>query len=473
MDQKQVYLKNFGCKVNLADTQHLAYEFEHSGYQLTGEPAEAHVIVMNSCSVTHKAEQDARYHLRKYHRLNPTALKVITGCYAQIDSYRLAKLPEVDYIIPNQNKSQLVAFIQTCAAKPPASSTLRTPAEGKIIPGSTLVNNNRQGHFKSSLNYFGQQSSTQTRAFLKIQDGCNDFCSYCQIPRARGQSLSTPAAPILKQISTLIMAGTKELVLTGIHLGEWGKDLPGSPQFTDLLTQIFNLPTPWFRLRLSSLEPSECTPQLANLLHTYRHRLCAHLHFPLQSGSARILKLMRRRYSPDEYLRSVALARRALGPKVHLSADVMVGFPGETDEDFEQTMDLIRAADLASLHVFPYSKRPNTSALKLPDHLPPHVIQSRARALRELSNRRLEAFIRPFSHTKLQVLWEAKYDRYERILGKSSEYIRVCAAPGSVTPGSITASTAIGRVGAHTLLTKDHRPLKVAADPREVAATAS
>lgn len=470
MDQKQVYLKNFGCKVNLADTQHLAYEFEDSGYQLTGEPAEAHVIVMNSCSVTHKAEQDARYHLRKYHRLNPAALKVITGCYAQIDSYRLAGLPEVDYVIANQNKSQLVEFIQTWTSQPPAARTSNTPAERKIIPGSTLVRNNRQAHFKSSLNYFGQQTSTQTRAFLKIQDGCNDFCSYCQIPRARGQSLSTPAEAILEQIKMLIAAGTKELVLTGIHLGEWGKDLPGSGSFTELLTQILNLTKPWFRLRLSSLEPSECTPQLAEVLHHHHRRLCAHLHLPLQSGSARILKLMRRRYSPDEYLRSVSLARQALGPKVHLSADVMVGFPGETEEDFQQTIDLIRSADLASLHVFPYSKRPNTSALKLPDHVPPNVIQARARTLRELSDHRLEAFIHPFINTKLQVLWEAKYDRYGRILGKSSEYLKVCAAPESVTPGSITQSTAIGRVGAHTLFTKDHQPMD---NPQDVGSPSS
>ena len=456
MNLKQVYIKNFGCKVNLTDAHQLAAEFTAQGYPITTEPSQAGIIVLNSCSVTHKAEQDARYHLRKFHKLNPEALKVITGCYAQIDSHSLAQLPEVHYVIPNQDKSQLVRFIHTKVRRNETLNPSIAQPSSKTIPGTQLIKHNRQSHFKSALNNFGSPSSRQTRAFIKIQDGCNDFCSYCQIPLARGQSQSVPPHKVLKQIHTLAAADFKEIVITGIHLGEWGEDLPGSPKFTDLLSQIFRMAGGTFRLRLSSLEPSEFKPELAELLHTHKTRMCAHFHFPLQSGSARILQLMRRRYTPEQYLLATHRARKALGADAHISADVMVGFPGETHEDFQQTVDLIKQARLSSIHVFPYSKRPNTSALRLPDHLSHDTIQTRARTLRQLNNQLIQAYTAKFINTQLEILWESTYDHQGRIVGKSSEYLKVCAAPTTVTPGTMTLSTAMGLTDIRTLYTKHH-----------------
>lgn len=457
MDQKQVYIKNFGCKVNLADAHRLAYEFEGLGYQLAQSPSDAHVMILNSCSVTQRAEKDARYFLRKFHRQNPTALKVVTGCYAQINSYDLANLKEVDYVVSNQDKPKLAQFIDSQYKSPSDSAGTETKhPSSKVMTGSELIPAEKWQHFKSSAHHFGPQSSTKTRAFIKIQDGCNDFCSYCQIPFARGASRSVPRDQILDQIGQLRDSQTKEVVITGIHLGEWGKDLPGSYGFVDLLKQIIEISKGSCRIRLSSLEPSEFKEPLAEFIRSHKTHFCAHMHFPLQSGSQRILKLMRRRYTPEQYQNTVELAREALGEHMHISADVMVGFPSETQEDFQQTLDLIDHAQLNSLHVFSYSKRTHTTAAKMSDHLPPEIIKQRSQVLRTLSDQQLCAYTRQFLGSSLQVLWESQYDRSGRILGKSSEYLKVCAPAHEVKPNTITISKAAGLVGSHLLYACKH-----------------
>lgn len=454
MNPKRVYIKNLGCKVNLTDAHRLAYEFQNLGYQVVDAEADPDVVVINSCSVTQKAEQDARYFARRFRRSYPGALIVVTGCYAQIDSHELAQMDEVSYVVPNEQKGRLAAFVHAKVSAPQLAST----SESKIISGSRLVRQNRGGHFKSSLAYFGRQVSSQTRAFLKIQDGCNDFCSYCQIPYARGQSKSVEERKILHEIQRLAKADIKEIVLTGIHLGEWGEDLPGSPTITDLLQQIFEITPNHFRLRLSSLEPSEFQLPLADLLAKHKERVCRHFHFPLQSGSDRILKLMRRRYSSQEYLATTQRAREALGDDIHISADVMVGFPGETEEDFKATMDLMKACRLSSWHIFPYSKRPNTQALRLSGHVPSQIIRQRSQILRKLSSACEQEYARQFVGTSLEVLWESSRDASGRLMGKSSEYLRVCAPPESASPGTITRSLVAGFAGMGVLYAQQHQP---------------
>lgn len=458
---KKVFIKNLGCKVNLADGHGLAYEFQSMGYGITEDPRQAHITVLNTCSVTHKAEKEVRYLLRRYNAENPHGMRVVTGCYAQIDSHTLLQMPEVSYVIPNEVKGELVSLIhKSFHRKHPADS----PFQGKFPRHICSVQSNRQAQFKSATAFFAPHLSDRTRAFLKIQDGCNDFCAYCQIPYARGSSRSIPSGAVAGEVKRLLESGVAEIVLTGIHIGEWGKDLTTRPSIVSLLQIITPLlATHSARLRLSSLEPSEFRQPLAKWMTDHHQLICHHLHFPLQSGSQRILKRMGRRYTPQEYCDALQRARQAFAPSSpHLSADVMVGFPGESEKDFEATYDLIQTCQLNSLHVFPYSKRPHTRALKFDDHLPGHIIRQRSKVLRELSERRLQDFYRGSIGQICEVLWENKCDDQGRRLGKTSHYLTVCAPQGyDPGAGSLSRMRLKGLISARRLLAT---PLSQAAE---------
>ncbi|MCY4443660.1 MAG: tRNA (N(6)-L-threonylcarbamoyladenosine(37)-C(2))-methylthiotransferase MtaB [Proteobacteria bacterium] len=449
----QVFIKNLGCKVNVYDSQALSYEFSHLGYTITQDPDCADITIINTCSVTKKAEKEARYLLRRYSRSNPKALRVVTGCYAQIDSQTLIEMDEVSYLIPNEAKHSLASFIHQRFQEP------ATPLQNisQKMPAHTQpVQKNRQGHFKSSVAYFMPQLSQKTRLFLKIQDGCNDFCTYCQIPYARGTSRSVPQQDILREIQKAIHHGCKEVVLTGIHIGEWGNDLPNQPTITDLLTHILNITSHKARIRLSSLEPSEFSQDLSSLIRSHQHNFAHHLHLPLQSGSDKILKHMRRQYSVAQYIETIQQAKEAFWPSpVHLSCDVMVGFPQETDEDFQLTMDLIQRCGMQSWHVFPYSKRPNTAAIKFSGHVDTKTIHQRSRILRELSKQRLHDYCKSFIGKRVDVLWEDKQDNCERRLGKTTHYLKACA-PSQLSwqplPGTISSGIVKGLSAQDTLL---------------------
>ena len=450
---KKVFIKNLGCKVNLADGHGLAYEFKTQGYELTQNPKEAHITVLNTCSVTQNAEKEARYLLRKYSNENPAdSLRVVTGCYAQIHSGGLLEMPEVSYVVPNESKGELVSLVHRI------TKDFHAPTTTKFPHHLTPVKDNKQGHFKSATAFFAPHFSEKSRAFLKIQDGCNDFCTYCQIPFARGASRSVPPHKIIQEVERLLRQNISEIILTGIHIGEWGRDLPQTPTIVSLLESISKRLTDHLpaRLRLSSLEPSEFRPPLARWIKAQQNLICRHLHFPMQSGSARILKLMGRKYTAEQYRHTLEKAREAFQPySAHLSADVMVGFPGETDDDFKQTVDLIEACRLTSLHVFPYSARPRTRALRLPDHLPPEIIRDRSKILRQLSERHLQDFYRSSIGQEAEVLWENKYDQEGRPLGKTSHYLTVCALQKDknfIEPGSISRVHLKGLISAKKLL---------------------
>jgi threonylcarbamoyladenosine tRNA methylthiotransferase MtaB len=439
---RKVYIKTLGCKVNSFDAQALETRFEKNGYHMAASPKEADITVINTCSVTETATKEARYLLRRFRRENPASLQVVTGCYAQIDSARLSQMAEVDMVIPNESKDRLVEFLD--------GSDQKIDPTTKMPQGLTPVVDNKQVHFKTASVLFDQPAKTQTRTFFKVQDGCNGFCTYCQIPYARGASRSVPKDAILSQIKArLSSAPIGELVLTGIHLGDYGDDLTPASSLVELLGELIQLPE-LGRIRLSSLEPSEVTPPLIGLMAQHRERFCDHFHLPLQSGSDRILKLMRRQYTKARYMESVQMIRQAF-PLVHISADVIPGFPGETEEEFQETKLFIEECQMGSLHVFPYSQRPNTAALRLPGHLDASVIKRRADELRGLSRTLSDGYLRSFLGQTREVLWEEDRDSLGRRLGKTANYIKV-ATSLEAEPGHRTLALLRGFCGEGVLL---------------------
>ncbi|MBP6217914.1 MAG: tRNA (N(6)-L-threonylcarbamoyladenosine(37)-C(2))-methylthiotransferase MtaB [Oligoflexales bacterium] len=446
-----VYVKTLGCKVNSFDSKVLENQLLASGYVFSASPEQADVTLINSCSVTEAAEKETRYLLRRYRRDNPSALQVVTGCYAQINSSRLASMDEVDLVIPNEAKHELVALLNK---KIQLRQESRSDAEfftHKMPIASEEVEDNKQSQFKTSIVLFDQAVSDQTRAYLKVQDGCNGFCTYCQIPYARGASRSVPLATLLSEVQRLIAIGTPEIVVTGIHVGDYGEDLAelaalakekNETPFVTMLRMVFALPS-LKRLRISSLEPSEVTPPLLKLLAEQKEHFCDHFHLPLQSGSDKILKKMRRTYDVKTYENCLADIR-AVFPDVHLSADLIVGFPGEEEEDFQDTIRLLERNRLASLHVFPYSKRPNTAAARLPGHLPIPLIKERSKILRGLSQKLYQSYASLFLGRSMLVLWENSKDEQGRRMGKSRNYLDLTLADAptgscsEIGPGSET-----------------------------------
>jgi threonylcarbamoyladenosine tRNA methylthiotransferase MtaB len=417
-----VYVKTLGCKVNSYDSHAIENQFKALGYELVDDPAAATVSVLNTCSVTDNADKEARYLLRKFRRENPETIVVATGCYAQTDSQKLVEMDEVDLVFPNQTKDLIVeathAFADRKAQGQAAPYTSKLPSHVKAVSG------NRQGHFKSSLTML-EADSTQTRAFLKIQDGCNGFCTYCLIPYARGASRSVAPAEVTREVRRLIELGVKEIVFTGIHIGDYGLDIGQDDGFVALIQELLSWPD-MVRLRISSLEPRELTEDLLKALSQRPDIFCDHFHLPLQSGHDRILKLMRRTYDSRQYADNVAMARSYF-PNANFGADVIPGFPSESDEEFASTLQFIESTGLNYLHVFPYSKRPNTAAEKMPGHLAPEVVKERARLLRELSDRLKHDYTRRFIGQEADVLWENDVDSQGRRMGKSKNYLEVCA----------------------------------------------
>ena len=429
---KKVYVKTLGCKVNTYDTHALENEFKRKGYDIVKDPKDASISVLNTCSVTENADKDARYHLRRFKRDNPEAVVVATGCYAQTDSKKLVDMDEVDLVFPNEVKDKVVE--QTLQHHENLTKGIALP-DNKLPEDTKAVSANKQGHFKTSLT-LEESDSTQTRAFLKIQDGCNGFCSYCLIPYARGASRSADPADVKKEVRRLIDIGTKEIVFAGIHIGDYGEDI-NSQGFVELLDEMLD----WddmIRIRISSLEPRECSEDLIKMLSRRPELFCDHFHLPLQAGNDRILKYMRRTYDTNEYAENIEMARSYF-PDANFGADVIPGFPGETDEEFMETMNFIEKTGLNYLHVFPYSKRPNTAAARMPGHLPQALVKERAFKLREQSKVIKEAYIKKQFGKDFDVLWENSTDSAGRRIGRTPNYLEV-VAPASMNAQANTIS---------------------------------
>ncbi len=405
MHNKRVSFYTLGCKLNAYDTEWYRQQFEGSGYRVVafGEPAD--VTVVNTCTVTGAADAQARQALRRAHRNSPEGTVVAVGCYAQTDPDTLADMPEVDLVVGTREKTQLLDLINdTCSI------------------GRSFVTRSRASEFQDmDISNFG----TRARAFVKIQEGCNEFCSFCIIPFARGRSRSRTLESTVNQVQRLAAEGYQEVVLTGVHIGDYADGEGGG--LLEVLEALEGLDG-LRRFRVSSIEASYVTDAMIDFFAA-SEKFCRHLHVPLQSGDDRILKAMRRPYCRAEYLDLVGRLQDRI-PGIGIGGDVMVGFPGETEAAFQNTYDLISQSPMVYLHVFPYSPRGNTPAARMADQVDPKVKKERAGALRELGEQKALAFRSQFVGEQLEVLFENRREPATGFLqGVSDNYIR-CFAPG-------------------------------------------
>ena len=398
----EYHVENFGCRASRADGEAIAANLRHQGL-LPAEPsASAHVVIVNTCSVTAEADRQARAWIRRVRRQNPAARVIVTGCYAQRAPEELAALPEVDAVVGNSHKSLVadvaLGLLSQRTRNPGDPSTSTVPAfpsqDPAFVPLARILHDDSFAHTELSTLPFAPDAQ-QTRPNLKVQDGCANRCSFCIIPTTRGPSRSIPLATCLDSVRAFVDQGGQngarggmELVLSGINLGRWGRDLLPARRFEDLVAAILT-ETRLPRLRLSSIEPMDWSADLLDLYRTFstgeHPRLAAHAHLPLQSGSDAILRRMYRRYRPWHYAERLAQIR-ALLPDAAIGADVMVGFPGETDALFQESYAFIAAQPLTYLHLFPFSARPGTPAWELhrQNPVPPRAVQERMAALRSL-----------------------------------------------------------------------------------------
>ncbi len=364
------FVQNFGCRATQADGAALESLLTGKGFERAVARADAELVVLNTCTVTAAADDDVRQTVRRVNRENPSARILVTGCYAQRAPEELAALPGVEWVVGNSHKTQ-IADLVTAA-----------PYHGNIHVGDIFA----QHDFLSAP--VEDAAGDRTRPNLKIQDGCNNRCSFCIIPFVRGRSRSAPAAPVVEQVRALAER-YREVVLSGINLGRWGREPGSSIRLADLLRVVL-AETGVERLRLSSIEPMDWSDDLLELVSASA-RIAKHVHAPLQSGSDRILRLMHRKYRPRHYADRIQKAR-ALMPNAAIGADVMVGFPGETETDFEESRRFIESLPFTYLHVFTYSERPGTPAAKSPEQIPMAVRKERNRVLRELAARKNREF---------------------------------------------------------------------------------
>jgi threonylcarbamoyladenosine tRNA methylthiotransferase MtaB len=363
------HVENFGCRASRADGEIISAQLRHSGLNPALDAGSADVVVANTCTVTAQADRTARAFLRRVHRENPAARILVTGCYAQRAPQEVAALPGVHAVIGNSHKALVPEL-----------------ARQDFVPLTALYVDDTFAHAELSMPYGGWGAGAQTRPNLKVQDGCGNRCSFCIIPTTRGHSRSLPLEDALRNVQAFAAQGGTELVLSGINLGRWGRDLEPQRTLEELVSAIL-LSTALPRLRLSSIEPMDWTPRLLALFRDpdIGGRLARHAHVPLQSGSDAILRAMHRRYRPWHYAEKLHLLRELM-PDAAIGADVMVGFPGESDELFEESFAFIAAQPFTYLHLFPFSARPGTRAWQLAREHPvtPAAVTERSARLRAL-----------------------------------------------------------------------------------------
>jgi len=400
----RVRLETHGCKLNQADTQALARQFARAGYSVVPEGESAEIYVLNTCTVTHVADRKARQAIRAARRRDPAAFIVATGCYAQRAADDLRAMPEIDLVVGNVDKRSLVPLVGAEYDGGPPSACAVGEDEA-LAPALKL----------------------RARAMIKIQEGCDQVCAYCIVPKVRGRERSVPVAELLTTANAYAALGCREIVLTGTQLGSYGFDLEGESLTTLLRALLDGADVP--RIRVSSLQPRDISDGLL-ALWAADSRLCPHFHVPLQSGSDAVLARMRRRYDSAEFLAAVRRIRRAVDG-VAITADAIAGFPGETDDDFRRTVEVCEEAELASVHVFPYSPRPGTSAAHYDDHLDPKTKAARAKTLAETAAKLSVRFRNRQIGTVRPVLWEradpTEGGRAVRLSGLTDNYIRTSA----------------------------------------------
>ncbi|MEW6081696.1 MAG: tRNA (N(6)-L-threonylcarbamoyladenosine(37)-C(2))-methylthiotransferase MtaB [Bacillota bacterium] len=391
----KIAIATLGCKVNQYDSQALAEAFKAEGFEVVPFSSKADVYIINTCAVTARSESKCRQLIRKTIRRSPGSIVAVTGCYSQVRQSEVATLPGVCLVSGTQDRLGLVKKVRRALAGEPLSM----PVKGETWDWEEAPVRTHQGRH---------------RAYVKVQDGCDQCCSYCIVPVARGPSRSRPVGRVLDEVTRLEEAGYREIVLSGIHLGHYSGGL------TQLVRSVIAV-TGSARIRLSSIEPEEVGDDLLDAMAS-NPRVCRHLHVPLQSGSDRVLGLMNRRYTSWEYLDTVKKARAAM-PDLGLSTDVMVGFPGEDEADFQDTVSVVKAAGFSRLHVFRYSERPGTPAASMPAKVSPKVKEARSGMLQELGAELAMDFHRGLRGTRVEVLVEGVAGGL--LKGHSSSYVEV------------------------------------------------
>ncbi len=417
----QVRLETLGCRLNTSEMEHLARQLRSVGHQVTDAEGACDVCVVNTCAVTHLAERKSRQLIRRLQQKYPHALLVVTGCYAELEAARLQAMG-VPLVMGNQQKEHLMEIIVQKLGLPEVP-----PARVNICAGGL-----------------------RTRAFVKVQDGCDNVCTFCVVRLARGKGRSRPPEEVVQEVRQLLQAGYREVVLSGVHLGAYGHDWGDRRGLFHLIRRLLD-ETALVRLRLSSLEPWDITPEFFTLWED--RRLARHLHLPLQSGCDATLRRMARRTTTQSFAALVAAARAAI-PDLAVTTDIMVGFPGESEAEFARSLAFVEAMQFARLHIFRYSPRPGTRAATMPDQVPPAVVTERARQMHLLGVRLERSFRRQFIGRTMEVLWEtARAMEGARLWsGLTDNYLRVNAwsdedLHNTITPTQLIAETNNGLLG--------------------------
>jgi threonylcarbamoyladenosine tRNA methylthiotransferase MtaB len=419
---KRFTMITLGCKVNQCESAALAGLLESAGYQPAGPGALNDLVIINTCTVTGKAAMQSRQAIRKAVRNNPQAIIVVTGCYAQTAPDEIQGIDGVDYIVGHGDKLRIVDIVRDSNSKPVATAVVRRDI-------------NRECQFDL---YPSVAPDERTRAFLKIQDGCNAFCTYCIVPYARGRSRSMPVDDVRLHLDGLTEKGFREVVLTGIHLGAYGKDLRPRTTLAELAASVTH-DRSLLRLRLSSIEPTEVDADLIGLMAAPQTSLCPHWHIPLQSGDDDILKRMGRPYTREAFSQTIADIHSAIAHAA-IGADILVGFPGENEAAFNRTEALVERLPLAYLHVFPFSPRSGTPAADIKPRVRESIVKQRCKRLRQLGEEKKYRFYHANIGRVVEVLIESAGSAYAR--GISENYLPV-VIPGT---GHVTNSLVRARI---------------------------
>ena len=416
MNQRKVALYTVGCKLNQYETEWMGESLEKAGFERVGFSEQADLYIINTCTVTAQSDYSSRQAVYRAFRRSPGSKIVVVGCYSEVEPDLLNQLPGVALVMGNEEKMRIGEVILE-----------------RLYSKTSEMNEQKNriaGRFK------------HTRALVKIQDGCNESCAYCIVPRARGNEKSRDANEIVDEIKGLRDKGFKEVVLTGVHIGKYSKN---GMNLLLLLKKILD-ETQVERIRLSSIEPKELNEELIELLFQEK-RLCRHMHLPLQAGSNEILKRMRRNYTVEEYRDLIQeVFDRIEG--VTIGADVMVGFPGESEEDFEKTCGFILSSPLSYLHVFSYSDRKGTSASKMEDKIAPQVIHKRSEILHQIGKEKWEKHVERFAGEKMEILVESTKDKKTaRLIGLTDNYIRILVNCDEELKSRILTVKAVKREG--------------------------
>ena len=396
---KTVAFCTLGCKVNQYETNAMMQKMIEAGYEVVDFETKADIYIINTCTVTNMADKKSRQMLRRVKEINPEAILVAVGCYAQVAKEKLEQIPEIDLILGINEKNDIVKYVEQASKNIYVSDVL---------------------HQTEFLDFGDVTYTEKTRAVIKVQDGCNQFCSYCIIPYARGRIRSRKPESVIKEITDVAKEGIKEVVITGIHIASYGKDFNTEYRLIDLLEEIQKVDGIQ-RIRLGSLEPTLITEEFVTRLKKLS-KICDHFHLSLQSGCDETLKRMNRKYTTDQFRHVVELLRNAY-PEVHLTTDVIVGFPGETEEDFNKTYEFLKEIKFYKMHVFKYSPRSGTVAAKMPNQIDGNIKEERSNKLIELSDENEKEYNQKYIGKEVEVLLEEREGEY--LKGHTTNYMVV------------------------------------------------